>query len=209
MILYLKTNILTIIKQRSIALIMFIGLISCLFIVKCTSGNNKVVEEYKFYNSQQQGWKSKQIHQFIGDINYTATEVPLKYYLYKNIGNNAQKVDSIYNANQEERVVEIEFQHVDKKDLLLPDFTNKNYEDAVKYMAFTIKNDFAIVTSSNDTIKCSGVHFERNFKVAPFKRAVLYFNNIHPDDTFQLLYQDQLFGNGLIKFNFNNAPILL
>ncbi|WP_299883441.1 hypothetical protein [uncultured Lacinutrix sp.] len=171
--------------------------------------NTNTVEDYKAFNIQQQGWKSKRINQFIGDINYTATEVPLKYYLYKNLGKNSQKIDSIYTANQKERVIEIEFQHVDKKDLLLQDFTNKNYEESVKYMAFTIVKDFTVVTSSNDTIKCSGINFERNFKIAPFKRALLYFNNINPDDTIKLIYQDQLFGNGIIKFNFKEIPLKL
>jgi len=165
-------------------------------------------ESYEFYKHQQQGWKSKQISQFISDINYTATEVPLQYYLLKNT-EDPSKVDSIYTKNNRERIVEMEFQHADQTDLLLEDYTNRSYEDAVKYMAFTIKNDFKVVTSSNDTIVCAGVHFERNFKVAPFKRIMLYFNNINPDDTIKLIYQDNLYGNGIIKFNFNESPLKL
>jgi len=91
----------------------------------------------------------------------------------------------------------------------LSEFTNKNYEEAVKYMAFTITKDFTIVTSSKDTISCAGVQFERNFKVAPFKRALLYFGNINPEDQIQLIYTDELFGNGIIKFKFKETPIKL
>jgi hypothetical protein len=175
----------------------------------CESNSKKTTEEYKIYNLQQQGWKTKRINQFVGDINYTATEVPLQYYLLKNVGKDFQKIDSIYSANEKERIIEIEFQHTSQDDLLKDDYTNRTYEDAVKYMAFTIVKDFKVVTSSNDTIQCSGVNFERNFKVAPFKRALLYFTNINPDDTIKLIYHDELFGNGTIKFNFNETPLKL
>lgn len=173
------------------------------------SSKSSHISEYKLFSLQQQGWKSKRITHFVNDINYTATEVPIQYYLLKNNQNNDAKVDSLYQANMKERVIEIEFQHANEADLLLADFTNKSYEDAVKYMAFTIEKDFTVVTSSNDTITCSGVNFERNFKVAPFKRALLYFNNINPNDHIKLIYQDYLFGNGIIKFNLKDTPLKL
>ncbi len=174
------------------------------------SENRSTLTDTKLFNFEQQGWKSKQITHFINDINYTATEVPLQYYILKEIGrNDLNKIDSIYKRNAKERILEIEFQHSDKEDLLDQKFTKKPYEDAVKYMAFQIEKDFFIVTSSSDTIKCSGVNFERNFKVAPFKRALLYFNNIDPDDTIKLIYNDQIFGNGIIKFNFDETPLKL
>jgi hypothetical protein len=74
-------------------------------------------------------------------------------------------------------------------------------------MAFTIEKDFTVVTSSNDTIPCSGVNFERNFKIAPFKRVLLYFNNINPNENLKLIYQDHLFGNGIIKFGLTDVPL--
>lgn len=181
-----------------------------IFAMSCKKSNtNYTDQDYKFFNLSQEGWKSQRIIQFIDDINYTATEVPLQYYLLKNIGNNPQKIDSVFATNSDERVIEIEFQHADQTDLLLQEYTNKTYEDAVKYMSFKIEKDFKVVTTSNDTIMCSGVHFERNFKVAPFKRLLLYFNDIKPEDNIQLIYQDNLFGNGIIKFNFKETPLKL
>ncbi|OEK08046.1 hypothetical protein A8C32_16460 [Flavivirga aquatica] len=168
-----------------------------------------IQQEYKYFSLKQQGWKSKRVNQFINDINYTATEVPLQYYLLKSTKGNYKTVDSLYKINSKERIIEVEFQHTKENGLLLNKYTNKSYDDAVKYMAFTIEKDFTVVTSSNDTISCSGVNFERNFKVAPFKRVLLYFNNINPKDNIKLIYQDQLFGNGIIKFNFNETPLKL
>jgi len=180
-------------------------LVSCQKEVK---GTEKIYDEY--YRLENIGWKSKKINSYINSINYTATEVPIAYYILKNHGNSdLKKVDSIYNTHKNERVLEIEFHHDEEKDLLLSEFTNKSYEEAVKYMAFTIQKDFTVVTSSQDTISCVGVQFERNFKVAPFKKALLYFGNIKPEDQIQLIYNDELFGNGIIKFKFKETPIKL
>ncbi len=184
-------------------------LMICLFFISCNqevSTKTSSVEEH-LYTFKQQGWKSKRVVQFVGDINYSATEVPLQYYLLKNIGEDASKIDSIYKANNRERIIEVEFQHADQTDLLKSEYTEREYDEAVKYMAFSINKDFKIITSSNDTIVCSGANFERNFKVAPFKRVLLHFNGVNPDDTIKLIYQDYLFGNGIIKFNFNDTPL--
>ena len=181
-----------------------------LFITSC---NNKDKDSTNYrdriYSLSGQGWKSKRITQFINQINYSATEVPLQYYILKDIGEDFKKVDSIYNLNRRERVIEIEFQHTEQKDLLESQFTNRSYEESVKYLAFKLENDFKVVTTSGDTLPCLGLHFERNFKVAPFKRALLYFNNINPNDNIKLIYHDNLFGNGIIKFNFSETPIKL
>lgn len=166
--------------------------------------------EERLFNLETAGWKSKSITHFFSDIQYKATEVPLQYYILKNEGNNdLDKVDSIYQSLKNERVVEIEFQQDKEDDLLKSDYTNRNYEESVKYMSFYIERDFKVVTQKGDTIPCSGVTFERNFKVAPFKRLLLHFGNIPEGENIQLLYDDELFGNGLMKFSFKEKPIKL
>ncbi len=158
---------------------------------------------FRYYNLENQGWKSKLHTQQIENINFTATEVPIQYYLLKDMGDeDLIKVDSIYEDNKRERVIEFAFEEEKEKDLLLKEFTNLEYQDAVKYMSFTIEKDFYVVTSKKDTIRCQGVLFERNFKVAPSNKVLLFFSNIDPNDKIQLVYQDNLFGKGTIKFNF-------
>ena len=198
-------------KENNIIMRIYLFLIVMVFVFSSCKKDVVKTQEYdELYRLAEIGWKSKKINHYINNINYTATEVPIAYYILKDKGeNNLQLVDSIYNAHKRERVLEIEFHHDEEKDLLLNEFTNKSYEDAVKYMAFTIKKDFKIVTNSKDTISCAGVQFERNFKVAPFKRALLYFGNINPEDQVQLIYNDELFGNGIIKFKFKETPIKL
>jgi len=198
-------------KESNLQFHYYILVLLCLCLISCKKKEGAVQDNSeKIFRLENVGWKSKQVNRYINTINYTATEVPLQYYILKNQGNaDLNKVDSIYKSNERERVLEIEFHHDEEKDLLLSEFTSRNYQEAVKYMAFTIKKDFTIVTSSKDTIPCAGVQFERNFKVAPFKRALLYFGNINPEDEIQLIYNDELFGNGIIKFKFKETPIKL
>lgn len=158
---------------------------------------------YKLFQLEDMGWKSKNISQKIDDISFTATEVPIQYYLLKDQGNSDLfNIDSLYNQNKFERIIEFTFDQEDEKDLLKEDFTKLSYEDGVKYMSFKMENDFYVVTSKKDTIKCSGVNYERNFKVAPFQKIMLFFSGINPNDKIQLVYNDKLFGKGIVKFKF-------
>ncbi|NQY07125.1 MAG: hypothetical protein HRT68_13295 [Flavobacteriaceae bacterium] len=195
-------------------MIKYIALLSLLLFFSCGKDTTNRTEEkeieFRLENLANRGWKSKKVNQYINEINYTATEVPNAYYIIKNEGlTDLKNVDSIINSHKNERVIELEFAQIDGKDLLTDEFTNRSYEDAVKYMAFTINKDFkAVGAKSKDTFNCVGVQFERNFKVAPFKRAMLYFTGIPEDETIQLIYDDELFGNGRIKFNLKNQILL-
>lgn len=160
----------------------------------------------KLYRLEKVGWKSKTQLEKIDDINFTATEVPIEYYLLKDKGNqNLFLVDSLYNVNKNERIFEFSFEQQDEEDLLQDKFTNLSYEDGVKYMSFSMDKDFYVVTSKNDTIQCSGVNFERNFKIAPYHKIMLFFSGIPENDQIQLIYNDKLFKKGTIKFQFKDT----
>lgn len=159
----------------------------------------------KYFQLEKIGWKSKVHNQLIDDINFTATEVPIQYYLLKDKGNeDLFLVDSLYQANKTERVIEFTFHQDEEKDLLDEKFTGMSYEDGVKYMSFGLDRDFYVVTSKKDTIKCSGVIYERNYKIAPFQKVLLLFSGIEPDDKIQLVYKDYLFRKGIMKFKFKD-----
>lgn len=157
---------------------------------------------YQYFRMANNGWKSRKYTQHIDDITFTATQVPLQYYILKELGDeNLLTVDSVYQENMRERIIEFEFSQENEKDLLDKKFTEKDYTEAVKYMSFNLEKDFYAVTSKKDTILCSGLTFERNFKIAPYHKVILFFTNIDPDDNIQLVYQDKLFKKGTLKFN--------
>lgn len=184
---------------------MVIGLVSC------NTGNEEkgsnTAISHKLFQLENRGWKAQRITHFVNDIHYSATEVPNEYYLLKSEGsNNLSRIDSLSRNHNRERVMEFEFEHINEDDLLMKDYTTLDYDKSVTYLASTISRDFTVVTSMNDTIRCSGVQFERHFKVSPFKRVILYFGNIDPSENIQLIYNDRLFNNGIFKFKFNELP---
>jgi hypothetical protein len=166
----------------------------------------------RYFNLEKIGWKSRSYTQVVDDIGFTATEVPIQYYLLKDQGiENLEHVDSLYEENKTERVIEFVFQEDEEKDLLNKDFTGMDYTSAVKYMSFGLDKDFYVVTSKKDTIPCSGVNFERNYKIAPFQKVMLFFSGIDPNDKIQLIYNDFLFRKGILKFKFKDpfTPVAL
>ncbi len=181
------------------------------FFISCKDSVEENTDaKFKLFNLNNAGWKSKTLSHNESKINYKATQVPLQYYILKNgPSEDPIVVDSIYRSHSKERIIEFEFQHDTKDDLLKAEYTKMDYTKSIKYMSFNLKEDFELITNSGERIKCSGVTFERNFKVAPYKRALLHFANVPENDNVKLLYRDKLFGNGLFKYNFNEAPIKL
>lgn len=178
----------------------FVGLLSC--------SKEKKTETLEQLNIGNYSWDSFKVSEMRAGMTYSATQLPIEYYLRKNIGVDKQKeVDSLVETMKTERVIIAEFNHLSQKDVLIDEYTHRSYEDAVKYIASPIYEDYKFVTSSQDTIPCSGVLFERNFNVAPFKRVLLYFNGVPPGDTGELVYNDQLFGNGSFTFKLNKKPL--
>ena len=174
-----------------------------------TSNDSEIRDRY--FQLEKRGWKSKTYNQLVDDINFTATEVPIQYYLLKDKGNQELvQVDSLYEANKTERIIEFTFTQDEEKDLLKEEFTDMSYTDGVKYMSFGLDKDFYVVTSKKDTIACSGVTFERNYKIAPYQKVLLFFSGIDPNEKIQLVYNDHLFKKGILKFKFiDNYKLLL
>ena len=192
-------------KVQNKLIIIFILLFSVVFVSckKEIKDDSEIRERY--FQLEKIGWKSKVHNQIVDDINFTATEVPIQYYLLKDKGKeDLFLVDSLYEENKRERIIEFTFHQDEEKDLLQNDFTGMTYEEGVKYMSFGLEKDFCVVTSKKDTIKCSGVTYERNYKIAPFQKVLLFFSGIDPNEKIQLVYQDYLFRKGTIKFKFKD-----
>jgi hypothetical protein len=177
--------------------------------LSCKEEPNSTTKDHeardRYFNLEKIGWKSRTYSQTVDDIIFAATEVPIQYYLLKDLGKeDLVKIDSLYEENKRERVLEFTFQQDEEKDLLTRNFTGMDYTNAVKYMSFGLERDFYVVTSKKDTIACSGVTFERNYKIAPYQRVLLFFSGIDPEEKIQLVYNDYLFRKGTLKFKFKD-----
>ncbi|WP_431244387.1 hypothetical protein ACQ9BO_08755 [Flavobacterium sp. P21] len=127
----------------------FFGLLFLLLLFSCKKekiDDSDIRDRY--FNLEKIGWKSRSYTQVVDDIGFTATEVPIQYYLLKDQGTeNLQRVDSLYEENKTERIIEFVFQQDEENDLLAKDFTGMDYDQAVKYMSFGLDKDFCVVTS--------------------------------------------------------------
>ncbi|MBK9731129.1 MAG: hypothetical protein IPO83_07555 [Chitinophagaceae bacterium] len=87
-----------------------------------------------------------------------------------------------------------------------------NYEDAIVYFAFEVKNDFFIV-SAGDTLPCVIHHFERSYGLHPSIDLVLGFRqqstmNLKEDAPLTLYFNDRLYGSGYNSFVFHKKDLV-
>lgn len=192
--------------RSSIYILFICVLFSCKKEKENSALQNDGLIRQKLYRLENVGWKSKTQVEKVDGINFTATEVPIEYYLLKDQGNqDLFLIDSLYKENKSERIFEFTFEQENEEDLLQDKFTKLSYENGVKYMSFSINNDFYVVTSKKDTIQCSGVNFERSFKITPYHKIILFFSGIPENDRIQLIYKDKLFNKGTLKFQFKDS----
>ena len=149
-------------------------------------------------------WKSNQAIQKFSDLSFTASEIPKQYYLMKNKVHVKASLDSLVTTMAGERIIEFQIgAESGHKALLELD------SESSRYLSQNIAEDFSVVTKTNDTISCIGVHLEQSHQMAPFKRLLLYFNNVNSEEQIKLLYRDKIFGKGKMNFEFKYAPVKL
>lgn len=104
--------------MKATKLIYLLLLIVVSFHFSCNKKNEKNEDlTEKIYRAKGNGWKSKiSFHSFKG-MNYKATQVPIQYYFLKNESSNPKKIDSLYQINKGERVIEFEFSNLNKDDV--------------------------------------------------------------------------------------------
>ncbi len=82
-----------------------------------------------------------------------------------------------------------------------------DYYARVQYLSYGFEENIALVQGI-DTIFPALFHFERTYGIAPFADFMLAFNaGIGEDDSFQILVDDKVFDNGLLKFSYKEEDI--
>lgn len=84
----------------------------------------------------------------------------------------------------------------------------EQYDARIKYMSFEIQNDLCLV-QGNDTLLPGLFQFERIFEVAPYTTVMFAFDNkkFNPKEEFTVIYNDKLFENGYVKFNYRDKQL--
>lgn len=162
-------------------------------------------EEYKIFVSNPAN--GLRVNQAVGDFELSAMYEPTNYLLAQGNGN----------ASREEYEQFEHFQFRIKLNaggniLLYKETQQQNEVTRINHFGFIAQNDFEIRTA-NDTNQCKMVHFSRNYNLSPTIDLSLAFDAIPKSDDWQLVYEDQQFNLGTIKFlfkesNLNNLPEL-
>lgn len=147
------------------------------------------------------GFSSNKVTESFGEMKYTAKLIPVRSFLKEKFKYDNTELDSLVKELSEEVIILFEFEGDKSKDILDKEFTKLDYDKSVSYMSFEINEDFYLV-AGKDTIQCANSQLERTFKLTPFKRLLLNFGgvNINNRSGMYLVYKDQLYKNGIIKF---------
>lgn len=167
----------------------------------------------------------------INGINYQLQYEPINLKVLKKVKNRAVTVDQ-YKLEVENFkgsqyfIFKIALKNF-QGDLLKYEVKDQSdYSNRVNYFSFQMQHDFYLL-EGEDSLKCNLFHFERTYGVSPFctfvlgfdsrddileiPRSLTYKENIKNDKI--LIYNDQVFGVGTLKFkikaiDINNIPEL-
>lgn len=154
--------------------------------------------------------KKKKIKEF----NYTLKYLPIDLMVLKELKGeivSQQKMDSLRKDYEGMEYFELRIQIDDYNDepakYMLDNPTD--YQTRIAYMAFTMQNDLMLVTETNKEVSCRLFHFERTYSVAPYCTFLMGFSKEEIGDEMgkTVVYNDNLFNKGLIKFNWTSATL--
>jgi hypothetical protein len=151
--------------------------------------------------------------QTIGDLTYRVTRLPSDMLALREAGSDASaeelaEAKSHYTGLIYFRLEIIANGHngeLLKKDLVSP----QQYDERVRYASFGVQKDVSIKVG-DDSLVCAMAQFERSFDVAPKATFLIAFDtdeNQADSSAVTILFNDQLFNNGLIRFTWNPGEI--
>lgn len=159
-------------------------------------------DQQKTFSFLDQEFTSFKKTVLLNDLFFTAAVMPKEYFIKREM----KKKDSLgyyLSELQTQEVVQFDIQSIDQSDVFKKVRKRLTYKQWVEYMSFHLKEDVFAITRKGDTIPSSGVFFERTYKVAPYKRVLIYFDFPEEQQDFKLVYYDRIYGNGFIKYTMN------
>jgi hypothetical protein len=148
----------------------------------------------------------------IGDFIYRLKFQPVDYTIAKELYNNKSRPVDIIQKRNELKSLEyytLGLTTVGRKDIL--HFGNPEedeYSMKLEYFNTMAEADIQLVVGS-DTLPCALYQFEQTFGLSQYNNILLAFENT--DSTFssdrQIIFNDQVLGNGTVKFKIDNSKI--
>lgn len=85
------------------------------------------------------------------------------------------------------------------------------YQTRIVYMAFAMQNNLKLATELSEEIPCKLFHFERTYGITPYTTFLFAFSkqDIGNANERTVIYDDELFNKGRLKFNWSFKNIEL
>ena len=79
------------------------------------------------------------------------------------------------------------------------------YQTRIAYMAFAMKNNITLSTELKEQIPCKLFHFERTYGITPYTTFLFAFSKEDIANAYErtVVYDDELFNKGRLKFNWS------
>jgi hypothetical protein len=204
--------------QVSKQVILFLGIVMIFFLQSCNSVPDSLVpsEYVKWIKNEENGLtKTKSFN----NLHFTATYKPIEFIIC-----NEERTNELSAQLVEERSKKLDgLYHFGLRlktdlsgDVMAHEMMEEEqYFDRVAYYGFEFQNDIMLVQNL-DTLHCGLFNFVRSHGIAPYVDFVFSFPKSKDvlDSDLQLVVNDKVFNNGIIKFVFdhkiiNNLPQLI
>ncbi len=85
----------------------------------------------------------------------------------------------------------------------------EEYNRRIEYFISDASNNFKLLYNNKEEMKTAGYYFENNYGISPYVVIVLGFfiPENYPSKNLQLIYDDVLFSNGIIKVTIDQSDI--
>ena len=168
--------------------------------------DNEVLEGQEYLDWYKENMANFHGGKVLGEINVGASFIPseIKYLQEK------QQLDGEIKTNKGDSAVQASYNEYEyytvtismkdeKSDILKSGASNLSFEALVEYLSFKIQKDFLIEAGGKE-YACKQHVFERSFGLNPAITLNLVFESIKNAGARKLVYKDELFGLGTVKF---------
>lgn len=198
-------------KSRFIFIILSVSVVSIIMLLISPLSTNNNLSHYAYIEAIEKSSTLK-VEKKISDIKYQCFLMPSDYNAIKLMKPNMPfqyYKDALNNASG---FVYFKFtlKSTDGNEpILVPSRLNENvYGQRLEYFNTYAQSNFKLITDK-DTINCSQYLFENPYNLLTDVNILGAFQIKHPlkSQDLQLIYDDQLFNNGLIKFYFSKNDL--
>lgn len=173
--------------------------------------------EPKAYIDWHKAEKNLMNKRVMGELSYEIKYLPPEYMTLKSLGPDAtnteikQELTSYSDLLYFNLRIELEKEQTELLKYKVSGLSQ--YDQRVKYYSFNVQKDIWMVLDNKDSVVCSITHFERAFNVTNFSDIMIGFDKksvtkLNSDwKKMVLVFNDKVFGNGIVKFEFDRNQI--